>query len=100
MPRNHRIIAGRPVMITGAASGIGRSLAQRLSRSGSPVAIADIDETGLKETARSLPGPVLTRVLDVRDAGDQHRFAAEVPQWLPSLAHRARLAAGLHHRGV
>ena len=57
MTRNRRIIAGRPVMITGAASGIGRSLAQRLSRSGSPVAIADIDETGLKETARSLHGP-------------------------------------------
>ena len=44
-------------MITGAASGIGRSLARRLSRSGSPVAIADIDEAGLKETAGSLPGP-------------------------------------------
>ena len=44
MPRNRRVITGRPVMITGAASGIGRSLAQRLSRSGSPVAIADIDE--------------------------------------------------------
>ncbi len=56
MTRNRRIIAGRPVMISGAASGIGRSLARRLSRSGSPVAIADIDETGLKETARSLPG--------------------------------------------
>jgi NADP-dependent 3-hydroxy acid dehydrogenase YdfG len=87
-------------MITGAASGIGRSLARRLSRSGSPVAIADVDETGLKETARSLPGPVLTRVLDVREAADQHRFAAEVRQWLPSLAHRARLAAVFNNAGV
>src|SRR5260370_26694650 len=100
MTRNRRSIAGRPVMITGAASGIGRSLSQRLSRSGSPVAIADIDETGLKETARSLPGPVLTRVLDVRDAADQHRFAAEVRQWLPSLAHRPRLAAVFNNAGV
>src|SRR5690242_21644509 len=39
-----RPLAGRPVMITGAASGIGRSLAQRLSGLGSAVAIADIDE--------------------------------------------------------
>ena len=46
MVRNRRLITGRPVMITGAASGIGRSLAQRLSRSGSAVAIADIDEAG------------------------------------------------------
>jgi Short-chain dehydrogenase involved in D-alanine esterification of lipoteichoic acid and wall teichoic acid (D-alanine transfer protein) len=73
-----RPLAGRPVMITGAASGIGRSLARRLSRLGSPAAIADIDEAGLKETARTLPGPVLVRVLDVRDAADQRRFAAEV----------------------
>ena len=73
MARNRRIIAGRPVMITGAGSGIGRSLAGRLSRSGSPVAIADIDDAGLKDTARSLTGPVLTRVLDVRDAADLRR---------------------------
>jgi FlaA1/EpsC-like NDP-sugar epimerase len=43
-----RPLAGRPVMITGAASGIGRSLARRLSGLGSPAAIADIDEAGLK----------------------------------------------------
>ncbi len=55
MARNRRLIRGRPVMITGAASGIGRSLARRLSRSGSAVAIADIDEAGLKDTAKSLP---------------------------------------------
>jgi NADP-dependent 3-hydroxy acid dehydrogenase YdfG len=100
MARNRRIIAGRPAVITGAASGIGRSLARRLSRSGSPVAIADIDETGLKETARSLPGPVLTRVLDVRDAADQRRFADEVGRWLASLADQARLAAVFNNAGV
>ena len=93
-------LAGRPVMITGAASGIGRSLAQRLSGLGSAVAIADIDEAGLKETARTLPGPVLVRVLDVRDAADQRRFAAEVLQWLPSLADRAPLAAVFNNAGV
>ena len=95
-----RPLAGRPVMITGAASGIGRSLARRLSGLGSPVAIADIDEAGLKETARTLPGPVLTRVLDVRDAADQRRFAAEVLQWLPSLASRAPLGAVFNNAGV
>jgi NADP-dependent 3-hydroxy acid dehydrogenase YdfG len=95
MPRNRRVITGRPAMITGAASGIGRGLAQRLSRSGSPVAIADIDETGLRETARSLPGQVLTRVLDVSDAEDQVRFAAEVREWLT-----APLAAVFNNAGV
>jgi NADP-dependent 3-hydroxy acid dehydrogenase YdfG len=95
MARNRRIIAGRPAMITGAASGIGRSLARRLSRSGSPVAIADIDDAGLKDTARSLPGPALTRVLDVRDAADVYRFAVEVRQWLT-----APLAAVFNNAGV
>ena len=95
-----RPLAGRPVMITGAASGIGRSLAQRLSGLGSAVAIADIDEAGLKETARTLPGPVLVRVLDVRDAADQRRFAAEVLQWLASLPGSPPLAAVFNNAGV
>lgn len=95
MPRNRRTITGRPVVITGAASGIGRSLAQLLSRSGSPVAIADIDEAGLKEAAASLPGPALTRVLDVTDADEQLRFAAEVREWLT-----APLGAVFNNAGV
>jgi NAD(P)-dependent dehydrogenase (short-subunit alcohol dehydrogenase family) len=103
MARNRRSIAGRPAMITGAASGIGRSLARLLSRTGSPVAIADIDEAGLKDTAQSLPGPTgstLTRVLDVRDAEDQRRFAAEVREWLASLPDRPPLAAVFNNAGV
>ena len=95
MPRRSLRIAGRPVMITGAASGIGRSLARRLSGLGSPLAIADVDEAGLKTTAASLPGPVLSRVLDVRDAADQLRFADEVREWLP-----APLAAVFNNAGV
>jgi NAD(P)-dependent dehydrogenase (short-subunit alcohol dehydrogenase family) len=93
MPRPS--ITGRPVMITGAASGIGRGLAKRLSRLGSPVAIADVDKAGLKETERSLSGRVLTRVLDVRDADDVRRFADEVRDWLP-----APLAAVFNNAGV
>src|SRR5215470_18058203 len=100
MARKGSPLAGRPAVITGAASGIGRSLARRLSRAGSPVAVADIDEAGLKDTARSLPGPVLVRVLDVRDAADQHRFAAEVREWLASLPDRPPLAAVFNNAGV
>lgn len=95
MRRARPDLTGRPVMITGAASGIGRSLAQRLSRLGSPVAIADMDEAGLAATAAGLPGAVLTRVLDVGDAADVLRFAGEVREWLP-----APLAAVFNNAGV
>ncbi|MFE3194210.1 SDR family NAD(P)-dependent oxidoreductase [Nocardia sp. NPDC059240] len=95
MPRTSRPLSGRPVMITGAASGIGRGLAELLSRRGSPVAIADIDADGLKQTAAALRGPVLTRVLDVSDAAEQLAFADEVREWLP-----APLAAVFNNAGV
>jgi len=93
--RSARTITGRTAVITGAASGIGRSLAQRLSADSCPVAIADIDERGLNETETSLSGPVLARVLDVRDAQAQRDFADEVRDWTP-----ARLGAVFNNAGV
>lgn len=42
----------RVAAITGAASGIGRSLAISLARKGCEVALSDVDERGLAETAR------------------------------------------------
>lgn len=84
MRKTKRTISGRTVVISGAASGMGRSLAQRLAAHGSPVAITDIDEQGLKETAASISGPVLTRVLDVRDADAQLAWAQEVREWTPT----------------
>jgi NADP-dependent 3-hydroxy acid dehydrogenase YdfG len=77
------VISGRTVVITGAGSGIGRALAQRLSAHGCPVAIADVDEKGLKETEATLGGSTLTKVLDVRDADAQNGFAEEVRDWAP-----------------
>ncbi|MHC9294483.1 SDR family NAD(P)-dependent oxidoreductase [Mycobacterium sp. LTG2003] len=78
-----RTISGRTVVISGAASGIGRALAHRLSAHSCPVAISDVDADGLKETEAGLRGPVLTRVLDVREADAQRDFAAEVREWAP-----------------
>jgi NAD(P)-dependent dehydrogenase (short-subunit alcohol dehydrogenase family) len=88
-------LAGRPVVISGAASGIGRALAVRLARQGCPVAVADVDAAGLAGTAALLPGPVLSRVLDVGDAEAQLAFAAEVRDWLDR-----PLAAVFNNAGV
>lgn len=95
MTKARRTISGRTAVISGAASGMGRSLAQRLAAYGSPVAITDIDERGLKETEASISGPVLSRVLDVRDADAQLSFADEVRDWTPTV-----VAAVFNNAGV
>ena len=71
-------------MITGAASGIGRALAVRLSAQGCPVAIVDANEEGLAETASLLAGESFVQPLDVRDRGGQLSFAAAVAEWAPA----------------
>jgi NADP-dependent 3-hydroxy acid dehydrogenase YdfG len=77
-------VDGRTAFVSGAASGIGRAVAQRLSSHGCPVAIVDQDEAGLADTAELLAGPVLARRLDVRDRQAQMAFAAEVAEWAPA----------------
>lgn len=69
-------------VITGAASGIGRALAVRMAREGiAGVAIADLNEEGLKETAELVEkagGQVSSHVLDVSDRTAVEQFAAKV----------------------
>jgi len=77
-------LAGQTAVITGAASGMGRALAVRLSSKGSPVAIVDANEEGLRETAAALSGESMVRPLDVRDRQGQLAFAAEVVEWSPA----------------
>jgi NADP-dependent 3-hydroxy acid dehydrogenase YdfG len=85
MPRRAPVaVDGRTAYVSGAASGIGRAVAQRLSAHGCPVALVDQNEEGLASTAEALSGPVLSRVLDVRDREAQFAFAAEVAEWAPA----------------
>ena len=68
-------------VVTGAGSGIGRALAQQLSAAGSALAIADIDEPSLLDTARSLGSKkalFTTHVVDVADEASVRAFAEEV----------------------
>ena len=68
-------------VLTGAGSGIGRALAQQLAAAGSALALADIDEPGLKQTVESLGGAsaaVSTHVVDVAEEASVSAFAEDV----------------------
>ncbi len=68
-------------VITGAGSGIGRALAQELASAGAKLALSDINEAGLKETADLLglaEDRLMTRKLDVADRQAFYDFADDV----------------------
>jgi len=66
------------VAVTGAGSGIGRALAQRLAALGAHLALSDIDEGTLRETAGSISGVnVSIHAVDVRSRDAVERYAAE-----------------------
>jgi NAD(P)-dependent dehydrogenase (short-subunit alcohol dehydrogenase family) len=72
---------GGVAVVTGAGSGIGRALAQRLAEAGSALAIADVDEAGLTQTAQLIGSkkvPVSTHVVDVAEEAGVSAFAEEV----------------------
>ena len=63
-------LKGRSAIVTGAAQGIGRAVAERLIASGAAVALWDRDEDLLAETARELAesGETSTAAVEVTDA--------------------------------
>lgn len=74
--------AGKVAAVTGAASGMGRSLAVALARRGCEVAICDVDEVGLAETGRlaraASSARVTTKRVDVSDERAVRMWAEEV----------------------
>jgi 3-oxoacyl-[acyl-carrier protein] reductase len=67
------------IIVSGGAQGMGRHFAQRLAEAGAQVAVADVNEVGLAETAsgaKSSKGKVHARRLDVSDESDVASFVA------------------------
>jgi len=67
--------------ITGAASGIGRALALELAKQQCDLALSDVNEAGLQETAekaRALGVKVTTAVINVADREQMHGWADQV----------------------
>jgi glucose 1-dehydrogenase/3-oxoacyl-[acyl-carrier protein] reductase len=64
--------SGQVAFVTGGASGIGRSVAERLAREGAAVAVADVDEEGAAVTVDHITaagGTAAPFRVDVRDRG-------------------------------
>ncbi|MBR9826149.1 MAG: SDR family NAD(P)-dependent oxidoreductase [Alphaproteobacteria bacterium] len=73
--------AGKTAVITGAASGIGRALAEALAERGCNLALADVNEAGLADVAQALASNeirVTTHRVDVGDKAAITDFADAV----------------------
>ncbi len=71
-------LAGKRAIVTGAASGIGRASARRFAAEGAALVLADVDETGVNETARLIASAGGRARAVVADVGDDAAVAALV----------------------
>lgn len=76
---------GKTVVITGAASGMGRAIAQSLAFDGAALALADCNGPGLAELEAALKprgGEVFCQVVDVTDEAGVERFFRDLRERL------------------
>lgn len=81
LSRLSRSVEGRRVLITGAASGMGRAEARLFAAEGAIVAATDVNEDGVREVVREITAAGKTAEawrLDVGDADDVRRVVAEI----------------------
>jgi len=75
MPKTPDYFAGKTIVITGAASGIGRASALIFAREGANVVCADINEKGAREAAAEVDGQALALKVDVTQRGEVNDMA-------------------------
>jgi NAD(P)-dependent dehydrogenase (short-subunit alcohol dehydrogenase family) len=71
-----RELAGKTAVVTGAASGIGRSLARRWAAEGMRVVLADVEEGALSTAVGELGGDVIGMATDVTSREQVEDLAA------------------------
>ena len=72
-------LSGRSALVTGAASGIGRAVAEELTAHGACVLIADLNESQAEAVAASLPRAIAQRA-DVSSRDDCKALVARAEQ--------------------
>ena len=94
-------LAGRSAVVTGAASGIGRATASALAAAGARVALADVDEAGLRETAAAIGAAAeLVVRTDVSKRSEVESLVARASDAFGRLDVMANVAGILHERAV
>jgi 3-hydroxybutyrate dehydrogenase len=71
-------LTGRSALVTGAASGIGRTCAGRLARAGASVTVLDVDGDAAKEVAEGIGGEALQADLSDYEVLDNLEVDAEI----------------------
>ncbi len=87
-------LAGKVVLITGGAAGLGAATAAELARRGALLVLADVDAAGLEAAADAIRPRPLTVVVDVVDAAACERAVREV------VAHHGRLDVVWANAGI
>lgn len=82
VPFKKKNISGEVVLITGAGSGIGRLMAQEFAALGTVLVLWDINQDGIKETARLAKQSGATKVYsylcDCSDRNEVYKMADQV----------------------
>lgn len=83
--RGHYVNATKSAVVTGAAMGIGRSVADRLLAAGAAVVAVDVNEVALRETVNQLGRGIVGIVGDVGDWSTHERAADAAADLAPLL---------------
>ncbi|MCM3004148.1 SDR family NAD(P)-dependent oxidoreductase [Priestia koreensis] len=79
------MLENNKIIITGAASGIGREIVMQCLQEGASVIACDIDEVLLKELRNSTTQELYTYVVDVSQHDEVERFFCEIQKQHPNI---------------
>ena len=85
MNQSSGLLAGRRALVTGAATGIGRAIAEAFAREGALVAVSDISLDGARDVAERLGETTRAYRLDVTDAAETASVFRRAADWMGGL---------------